>query len=121
MALPADILEPALAHVAVFCDQRVPDHVRDQIRLDHSARGDAITIFECRPPWREDFGPEWTRRKIAQLRYERSSADWRCTGATATGAGSSTSPASRQVTWVRCWRKWALTRTGASGAEDPGC
>ena len=76
VALPADILEPALAHVAVFCDQRVPDDAGDQIRLEHSVRGDAITIFERRPPWREDLGPEWTRQKIAQLRYDRASATW---------------------------------------------
>lgn len=76
VALPADILEPALAYVAVFCDQRVPDDAGDQIRLEHSVRGDAITIFERRPPWREDLGPEWTRQKIAQLRYDRASATW---------------------------------------------
>ncbi len=117
VALPADILEPALAHVAVFCDQRVPDDAGDQIRLEHSVRGDAITIFERRPPWREDLGPEWTRQKIAQLRYDRASATWSLYWATATIAGSPTSLASRRGTRARCWRRSALTPTAASGAD----
>lgn len=29
----------------------------------------ALTIIECRPPWREDYGPERTRSPIARLRY----------------------------------------------------
>jgi hypothetical protein len=33
-------------------------------------RGSAITIIERRAPWRDDFGPEWSRSKIAQLRYD---------------------------------------------------
>jgi len=76
VALPTHILEPAVAHVGVFCDGRIPDHVSDQLRLEYSARGDAITIFECRPPWREGLGSAWTRRKIAQLRYDRATATW---------------------------------------------
>ncbi len=36
----------------------------------------AVTIMECRPPWREDFGPDWTRRAIARFRYVAKHARW---------------------------------------------
>ena len=32
-----------------------------------------MTICECRPPWREDFGPDWTRFPIARLHYTKTS------------------------------------------------
>jgi hypothetical protein len=31
---------------------------------------------ECRPPWREDYGPDWTRSPIARLRYVSSTRLW---------------------------------------------
>jgi Protein of unknown function (DUF3024) len=48
----------------------VPPHARDQVRLETVVRGAAITIIERRAPWREDFGPRWSRLKVAQLRYD---------------------------------------------------
>ncbi len=39
-------------------------------------RSQVQTILECRPPWREDFGPEWTRQEIARLRYTNSTGTW---------------------------------------------
>lgn len=33
-------------------------------------------IDECRPPWREDFGPDWTRQEIARMRYTKSTGTW---------------------------------------------
>ena len=62
--------ELAVAAVRRYCEQRVRPEIRDKLRYDVETRGNSITIFECRPPWREDFGPEWTRMKIAQFRFE---------------------------------------------------
>lgn len=39
-------------------------------------RGTSITIVESRPPWRPDFGPEWTRLNVAQLRYDGAHDHW---------------------------------------------
>lgn len=36
----------------------------------------ALTIVEVRAPWREDFGPEWTRRPIVRLRYVQRTGIW---------------------------------------------
>ena len=35
-----------------------------------------LTIVECRPPWREDMGAEWTRFPIARLRYTKTTKTW---------------------------------------------
>ena len=43
-------------------------------RVRHRAR--QLTIVECRPPWREDTGPEWTRFPIARLRYTQATRTW---------------------------------------------
>ncbi len=50
--------------------------VSDELRVEVDFDGRAITIFECRPPWREDFGPEWTRQEIARLRHTASTGMW---------------------------------------------
>lgn len=61
--------EIQLRQIARWCEQRVPAHARDEVRVEHTVRGSSVTILEVRPPWREDFGPEWTKRPIAQLRH----------------------------------------------------
>jgi Protein of unknown function (DUF3024) len=68
--------EAALSLVEAFCETRVPDRVRDEVRLECSRRGNRITISERRPPWRVDLGPEWTELKVAQLRYDPSERTW---------------------------------------------
>lgn len=69
-------MELAVAAVRRYCERRIRPEIRDQMRLDVETRGMAITIFECRPPWREDFGPEWTKQKIAQFRFEPATREW---------------------------------------------
>jgi hypothetical protein len=61
--------ETDITRVRRHCQRRVPPHARDQVRLETVVRGSTITIIERRVPWRHDFGPEWSRLKIAQLRY----------------------------------------------------
>ena len=56
--------------------RRVPPDARNEVRLEHSVRGNAITIVERRPPWHPGLGPEWTSMKIAQLRYDAGSGAW---------------------------------------------
>lgn len=76
MPIPELTRRSAETRVRAFCNRRIPPHARDQVRLEHSVRGDAITIIERRPPWREDFGPEWSSMKIAQLRFDLASSRW---------------------------------------------
>lgn len=76
MALPADVRDAALPQVERFCEERIPRELRAQVRLEHGVRGNAITIAERRPPWRELGDPEWTTMKIAQLRYDEDDRRW---------------------------------------------
>lgn len=57
-------------------NERIPPHARDQIRIEVDFDAGSATILECRPPWRPDYGPEWTRSPIARLRYTKSRKEW---------------------------------------------
>ncbi len=59
-----------------WCRARVPEHVRNNVRVEVEVAERHLTVVECRPPWREDFGPEWTRFPIARLRYTRATRSW---------------------------------------------
>jgi hypothetical protein len=76
MPLPADVRDTAVAQLERYCEQRVPEDSRDALRLELGVRGDAITIVERRPPWRADFGPEWSSSPVAQLRYDANARLW---------------------------------------------
>jgi len=53
----------------------IGEHI-DEMRVEMEADARAITVLECRPPWREEYGPEWTRQEIARLRYTKSTCSW---------------------------------------------
>ncbi len=57
-----------VARIKRFCHERAPAHLRDEMRLEVSVRGDSVTIWERRPPITEGID-DWTRMKIAPLRY----------------------------------------------------
>ena len=59
-----------------WCRQRVPEHLRNQVRVECDAGPGHLTIVECRPPWHEDMGAEWTRFPIARLRYTKAAKRW---------------------------------------------
>ena len=35
-----------------------------------------VTIVERRPPWREDYGPDWTELGVARFRYTAKTGLW---------------------------------------------
>lgn len=73
----SDPREAALAVVQVFCDSRIPQEHRGEIRLGCSRRGNSITLVERRPPWDPELvGNNWLSMKVAQLRYDTSSKLW---------------------------------------------
>jgi hypothetical protein len=67
--------ELALAKIRRFCEERTPAHLRDEMRLEATTRGNSVTVFDCRPPWDATHG-EWTRMNIAQLRYDPALGAW---------------------------------------------
>ncbi|MCP4961976.1 MAG: DUF3024 domain-containing protein [Actinomycetia bacterium] len=68
-----------LARVQRWIDRRnadIPVDARDLIRFEVDVTDRAVTVLECRPPWREDFGPEWTRFPVCRFRYTKSRRQW---------------------------------------------
>ena len=49
----------------------------DEVRVECERRGNAITIVERHPPWNPDLvGSDWSRLKVAQLRYDAGTSRW---------------------------------------------
>jgi Protein of unknown function (DUF3024) len=65
-----------IARVRRWCQQRVPPHAQDQVRVECDIGSRQLTIIECRPPWRQGIGPEWTRFPIARLHYTQATKMW---------------------------------------------
>jgi hypothetical protein len=72
----AGLLELDLARVRRWYQQRVPEHARSQVKVECDVTPRHLTIVECRPPWRQDMGAEWTRFPIARLRYTKATRQW---------------------------------------------
>jgi hypothetical protein len=65
VALPEVVRRGAEAKVEAFCLRRVPDHLRDEIELEHTVRGHAITIIKRRLH-QQDLGPGWSSSAISR-------------------------------------------------------
>lgn len=80
LALAAEMIPDLdLARVRKWIDERnasVPPTARDQLRYEVDVADRTITVLECRPPWREGFGTEWTRFPICRFRYTKVRREW---------------------------------------------
>jgi hypothetical protein len=70
------IPDPDLRKIHRYAARVVPPESQDQIRMEGDVRGKTVTIVECRPPWREDFGPEWTRQGVARMKFDNAKNEW---------------------------------------------
>lgn len=61
--------------VGEFCNKRVPVHLRNQVNVTFETRANNITLYENRAPWRPGL-IEWTKSKVAQIRYDEKKAMW---------------------------------------------
>ena len=66
----------ALRKIRKYASRVVPPDFQDQIRMEVDVRGKTVTIVECRPPWREDYGPEWTRQGVARMKFNTANGEW---------------------------------------------
>ena len=66
----------ALAAIRNYCENKIPVQHRNELRIEFDVRGKNVTIYECRPPWHPDYGPDWTRQPVAQLRYRPEDHHW---------------------------------------------
>jgi hypothetical protein len=65
-----------LERVRRWAATRVSPQLQDKARVEVDVKDRAITIFQCHPPWKPEFGPDWTRVPVARLRYTRKRNDW---------------------------------------------
>ena len=73
------IPEADLARVQRWVDtrnQELPEEVRDKVRYELDVTNRTLTIIECRPPWRPEDDPDWTRTPIGRLRYTKYLREW---------------------------------------------
>ena len=69
-------LQAAEASIKVFCEERVPQHARSQVRLEYRVRGNSITLIERRVPWEDPIG-KWTSLPIAKFSFDQQSNTWK--------------------------------------------
>lgn len=65
-----------LARIERYCAAQVPVEAQDQIRVEMRRRGNTVTIVECRPPWSELPGPEWSENPQVRIKYDASTHGW---------------------------------------------
>ncbi|AGF71189.1 DUF3024 domain-containing protein [Corynebacterium halotolerans] len=70
MAIP----ELDRARVVRWAENQVPEHVRDQVRVEAEVDGHRITIVESHPSFHDEN--EWTGTPVARLRYTGTTGDW---------------------------------------------
>ncbi len=75
MALPETEHFIAEKLLAEFCTRRIPVHVRDQIRLLFSIKGNKVVLVESRPVY-DDPSHRWTEMPIAQFEYSAAAKSW---------------------------------------------
>lgn len=68
--------ETDVARVERWCNARVPQDARHQVRVECEVEPRHVTIVERRAPWPPEAGPEWTRMPVARLRYTKATGLW---------------------------------------------
>jgi hypothetical protein len=67
----------SVARVQAWCRARVPEAVRDRVRIECEVSGRDLTVVERHPASDPSMGPEWSRSPVARLRYLTSRGVWR--------------------------------------------
>jgi len=57
-----------------YCESRISPALRDQIRVEYRIRGDEVSLFESRPPWRGEG--EWISVKVARFKKDHETHTW---------------------------------------------
>jgi hypothetical protein len=60
--------------VGGFCEEKIPDHLRSQIKVFYEVWGYAVKIIESRPDFMRNY--EWTESSIARLKYDPDTLEW---------------------------------------------
>lgn len=74
MPIPNDVRAVVETRLDRYCLEKVPAHVRDQVRLGYVIEGMALTLFEERPHFQKPA--VWTRMGIARIRFSKTHLTW---------------------------------------------
>ena len=75
MAIPVLLKQRVELRLADYCEARIPQRVRDRLRLTFRFRGNSVTLFEERPVFNNPS--RWVEIFVAQFRYTPDTSDWR--------------------------------------------
>jgi hypothetical protein len=70
------ISEHDVSEVQRWADGKTPAEFRDQMRVEIERESSGLVVFECRAPWTDEAGAEWTRMPIARLDYAEDRNEW---------------------------------------------
>ena len=75
MALPELTQKLVESKLGAYCSNKIPAHVRHQLRLNFSFWSNCVTLVEEREAY--DMPGEWTKMPIAQFRLDVIDGLWR--------------------------------------------
>ena len=74
--MPGAVPDTDMARIQRYCASQVPAEHQHEIRVECRVRGKTVTIMECRPPWSEDGGTEWSELPEARMKYDATTCAW---------------------------------------------
>ncbi len=74
MPLPHALREQVESRLTQYCERRIPEHARDQVRLRYRIRGNHVTLLEQRPAFLQP--DQWVDIVVAQFRYRPEDGQW---------------------------------------------
>ena len=74
MALPEHTREVVARRLARYCEERIPPHVRHQVRLGYRFRGHTVTLYEERAAFQQP--DQWVEIVVAQFRMNKEMFEW---------------------------------------------
>lgn len=83
--------------VRKWAHDQTPPEFRDDMRVEVDDTPCGLPIPECRPPWSELMGSEWTRVPVARLAYTKKAGEWTLYDADRNDGSSAT--ANRRRRW----------------------
>ncbi|PKM97427.1 MAG: transposase [Elusimicrobia bacterium HGW-Elusimicrobia-1] len=74
MSLPENIRVKIENSLRNFCDTMAPPEVRHQLRIVFAIKGNAVTLLEERPYFRDPS--RWTQTNVARFRFVAGRQEW---------------------------------------------
>lgn len=57
-----------------YCENKIPAHLRNQVKVSYEIRGNNVTLYEERPYYKDP--PKWRKSVVAQFRYNPEEKKW---------------------------------------------